>query len=182
MVDACRALENATAFPRSVRIQIPRMLLALYEIRNNRNAGHVGADVDPNHMDTSVVLSMAKWTIRELVRVFHGTTTDEATKVVEGLTDRTVPLLWKVGDRVRVLGSKLSASDKMLVVLYGRAAAMEARELAETIEYGNLSRFRKEILQHAHKDDLVHYDKSTDSVVLSPVGVRHVEKEIPLEV
>jgi hypothetical protein len=158
------------------------MLLALYEIRNNRNVGHVGADVDPNHTDASVVLSMAKWMIGELGRIFHGTTTDEAMKVVEELTDRTVPLLWKVGDRVRVIGSKLSARDKMLVVLYGRAAAMDARELAETIEYGNLSKFRKEILQHAHKDDLVYYDKSTDSVVLSPIGVRHVEEEIPLEV
>src|SRR5262245_45104308 len=37
MVDACRALEKADAsrFSRSVRIQIPRMMIALYEIRNN---------------------------------------------------------------------------------------------------------------------------------------------------
>src|SRR5262245_16799160 len=48
MVDACRALETASPFPRAIRIQIPRMLVALYEIRNNRNVGHVGADVDPN--------------------------------------------------------------------------------------------------------------------------------------
>jgi len=56
----------------------------------------------------------------------------------------------------------------MLAVLYGRAAAMDARELAETIEYGNLSRFRKEILQYAHKDDLVHYDPTfrTSSFIL----------------
>src|SRR5262245_2459260 len=34
MYDACRALEHAnSSFPRSVRIQIPRMLIALYEIR-----------------------------------------------------------------------------------------------------------------------------------------------------
>src|SRR5438034_1154534 len=57
MVDACRALEQADAarFPRSVRIQIPRMLVALYEIRNNRGVGHVGGDVVPNHMDAVAV-------------------------------------------------------------------------------------------------------------------------------
>jgi hypothetical protein len=43
ILDACKALENAVGFPRSVRIQIPRMLIGLYEIRNNRNVGHVGA-------------------------------------------------------------------------------------------------------------------------------------------
>src|SRR5579859_6539892 len=54
MVDACKALEAADSakFPRSVRVQIPRMLMSLYEIRNNRGVGHVGGDVDPNHMDS----------------------------------------------------------------------------------------------------------------------------------
>ena len=32
----------------SVRIQISRMIVALYEVRNNRNVGHVGSEVDPN--------------------------------------------------------------------------------------------------------------------------------------
>lgn len=47
MVDACERLEQAPAskFPRSVRIQIPRVLIAFYEIRNNRGVGHVGGDV-----------------------------------------------------------------------------------------------------------------------------------------
>src|SRR6266516_699533 len=80
MVDACRALEKADAakFPRSVRIQIPRMLLGLYEVRNNRGVGHVGGDVDPNCMDASIVLATAKWLLAELVRVFHGVDTSEA--------------------------------------------------------------------------------------------------------
>ncbi len=58
MVDACKKLEtdtDAKAVPRSIRIQIPRMLVALYEIRNNRNVGHVGGDIDPNHMDAMCV-------------------------------------------------------------------------------------------------------------------------------
>src|SRR5687768_6834774 len=62
MVDACRALEQAPpTFPRSVRIQIPRMIIALYEIRNNRGVGHVGGDVNPSHMDATAVLYMSKW-------------------------------------------------------------------------------------------------------------------------
>lgn len=63
MVNACRGLETAddSVFPRSVRIQIPRMLIALNEIRNNRGAGHVGGDVNPNEMDSRVVLEMSKW-------------------------------------------------------------------------------------------------------------------------
>src|SRR2546428_9970348 len=47
MVQSCMDLAkaDATRFPRSVRIQIPRLLIALYEVRNNRGVGHVGGDV-----------------------------------------------------------------------------------------------------------------------------------------
>ena len=63
MIDACRKLEQAdkNSFCRSVRIQIPRMLVALYEVRNNRGVGHVGSDIDPNHMDALAVLNISKW-------------------------------------------------------------------------------------------------------------------------
>src|ERR1700729_2865234 len=45
-VTACRQLESNTHVPRSFQILIPRMLPALYEVRNNRNVGHTGGDVD----------------------------------------------------------------------------------------------------------------------------------------
>ena len=55
-VGACKKLESNTGVPRSFQILIPRLLPALYEIRNNRGVGHVGGDVDPNHMDAQAVL------------------------------------------------------------------------------------------------------------------------------
>jgi len=42
--DACKQLETKyTAANRSPRIQIPRVIVALYEIRNNRGVGHAAA-------------------------------------------------------------------------------------------------------------------------------------------
>ena len=35
---------------------------------NNRNVGHVGGDVDPNHMDATGVLAQCNWVMGELVR------------------------------------------------------------------------------------------------------------------
>ena len=58
-VAACRKLEQNTQIPRSFQILIPRLLPALYEVRNNRGVGHVGGDVDPNHMDAQFVVSAA---------------------------------------------------------------------------------------------------------------------------
>ena len=63
--DACTKLESNSGVPRSFQILIPRLLPALYEIRNNRSVGHVGGDVDPNHMDSAAVLAMCNWVMCE---------------------------------------------------------------------------------------------------------------------
>jgi hypothetical protein len=175
-------LEQATTFPRSIRIQIPRVLVALYEIRNNRNVGHVGSDVNPNHMDATVVYGMMRWVMSELVRIFHSVTTDEATDIIDALTEREVPLLWRIGDRVRVLGSGMSAKDKTLALLYGSAGALPVKDICASIEYANASQFRQKVLKPAHKADLLHFDKKADTVTITPVGVRYVEQNVPLTV
>jgi hypothetical protein len=183
MADDCRKLEQAgSTFPRSIRIQIPRMLIALYEVRNNRNVGHVGADVDPSHMDASVVFAMCQWIMAELVRVFHSVSTDEATAVVESLIERPVPLLWKVGERTRVLGPGMSAKDKMMALLYGSASPMTVREVVDSIEYSNPTRFRTGIVIPAHKAGLIDFNSKTGALVISPLGQQYVEKNVPLTI
>ena len=182
MVDACRSLEKATEFPRSVRIQMPRVLVALYEIRNNRNVGHVGADVDPNHMDAALVLAMAKWLLSELIRIFHNLRPEEAAAIVDRLVDRTVPLVWAVRGQKRVLSNELTATDKALVLLYSSSSDLPVKDLIRDTEYSNGSRFRAKVLSKAHRDNLVHFDKKADIVTLSPKGVNYVETKIALEV
>ncbi|MBL0767829.1 hypothetical protein JI743_03320 [Sphingopyxis sp. DHUNG17] len=178
MVDACRAFENETAFPRSVRFQIPKMLISLYEVRNNRNVGHVGADVDPNHMDATVVLSITQWIMAELVRLFHTVSTEEATEIVNSLVDRTFPLLWKVGDKVRILDPNMSAKDKCLALIYGSIGPQNVRFIVDSIEYSNITQFKIKVLKPMHKSKLIEYDRKNESVSISPLGTAYVEKNI----
>ena len=180
MYDACKGLEQASA-PRSIRIQIPRMLIALYEIRNNRGVGHVGGDVDPNQQDSTLVVAMSQWVMAELVRVFHNVDLDTAAGAVETLVERAIPLIWEVNGTLRVLNPSLTALEKSLAVLYSVGRVTAAR-LAEAIEYSNLSRFRSEVIGKAHSERLVNFDRNSDEVVLSPVGARYVETEISLQV
>jgi hypothetical protein len=125
MVAACRNLEKEQG-QRSARIQIPRMIVALYEIRNNRGVGHAGGDVDPNHMDATAVVYMSKWVVAELVRLLHGLTTDEATDLVDALVEREVALVWRSGDKRRVLATGLSLRKGTLLLLSGVAEARES--------------------------------------------------------
>lgn len=178
MVEACRALEHEPAFPRSIRIQLPRMLLALYEIRNGRGVSHVGGDVDPNHMDAVCVLEMSKWVMSELVRIFHDVRTEEATAVVDGLVERTLPIVWKVGENLRVLSSGMSMRDKTLLLLYHSRGAVDEEALCRWVEHSNATVFRRDVIRRAHKAKLVEYDPSGKTVEISPLGIAHVESTL----
>lgn len=184
MVDACKNLETSdqARFPRSVRIQIPRMLIALYEIRNNRGVGHVGGDVDPNEMDSKVVVEMAKWIMADLVRLFHNLTTEEATEVVEAVVERTIPVVWVIGDRRRVMKLGLPKKDETLLLLYSSTGAVRERDLLSWVEHSNPSVFRRQVLGRLHRDRLIEFDEATSYARISPMGIAYVEGMLPLEI
>jgi hypothetical protein len=176
MFQACRQIEQTSGISRSLKIQIPRVLVALYEIRNNRNVGHVGGEVDPNHMDAVCVLQMSKWLLAELVRIFHTCSVQEATAIVDALVEREVPLVWKVGERTRVLDANMSMKEKMLVLLHASAEPMQEQDLVASIEHSNPSVFRRDVLRAAHKRRLVEYDEGKRLVTISPLGIEAAEK------
>src|SRR5664280_1781181 len=97
-VNACKNLENYTHIPRSLQILVSRLLPPLYEVRNNRNVGHVGADVDSNQMDATLVVANASWIMGELIRIFHDTTLENAQDIVDRITSRKIPIIWDLGD------------------------------------------------------------------------------------
>lgn len=183
MYDACRALEqvDSAIFSRSVRIHIPRMLVALYEVRNNRNVGHVGGDVDPNHMDSVYVLYTSKWIMSELVRHFHKVDIVTATNTVDALVERTLPLIWEVGEVKRVLKPNLLMKDKVLALLYSCAGAVSESDLFRWAEHSNITNFRRDVLMKAHNDKLIEYDKGNRTAHLSPLGIQYVEQKVPLD-
>jgi hypothetical protein len=178
MVDACKALEGGTRQERAIRIQIPRMIVALYEVRNNRNVGHVGGDVDPNHMDALVVLQMAKWIVAEFVRVLHDVDVDDAAETVEALVERETPLIWEVNGARRVLDTSLSMRDKTLLLLHASDGPLAERDLVSWVEHTNASTYRRDVLKKAHKARLVEYHQAAGTVTISPRGIEVVEDDI----
>lgn len=180
-LQACRDLETVGGHVcRSVRIQIPRLLIAIYEVRNNRNVGHIGGDVDPNEMDATFVLQSAKWIMAELVRVFHQIDPKDAANLVKALTERTIPLVWETGENKRVLNPDLPYPIQTLILLESCGSAVGSADLLRWTEYKNSTRFRKLVLHRLHKDRLIEFNPKTDTVALSPLGAQYVEKNVVL--
>jgi len=168
-VGACRALERNTGVPRSFQILIPRLLPALYEIRNSRNVGHVVGDVNPDFMDSSAVVSMSSWILAELVRVFHDITTDEAQGVVSELSERRLPLVWRSGELRRVLKPELPLKSQVLLLLASSPGRIRVEDLLRWTGYKGKPYFTR-ILRKLHNARLIEFYEASGEAELLPPG------------
>lgn len=176
---SCERLEQAdkAVYSDSVRITIPRVLVGLYDVRNRRGVGHVGGDVDANHMDAEFVIHSAQWVMAEFVRHFHATTVSEATQVVDALVDRTLPLIWNVGVVTRLLDTNLSLGDGTLLLLYSASGPVTDKSLAESLEQNRIANYKR-VLNRLHSQRHIEYQERTGLVTLSPRGVKYVEERV----
>jgi hypothetical protein len=129
-------------------------------------------------MDAMFVLLNAKWIVAELVRVVHEMPIEDAVALIDSLVEREVPLVWRVGDKRRVLDAKMSMKDKTLLLLHGLTGPIGEGVLYDWAEHSNMSVYRRDILRVAHKAKLVAYDSDNKTVVISPRGVAYVEERL----
>jgi hypothetical protein len=176
---ACWALEQKYAHvpdSRSARILIPRMMIGLYDIRNNRGVGHAGAEVDPNHMDSTVVLYTAKWLMAELVRLLHTLHIDEATAIMDGLVEREVAWVWTHGDKKRVLRIGMTWKQQTLVLLLTETGDVAEADLFRWLEHPGLASLRKDVLKQLHKARQIDYDTANRTIRLLSPGITAAEE------
>ncbi|GGA44623.1 hypothetical protein [Dyella nitratireducens] len=173
---ACQAMENMVPVPvgdRSLRILIPRLLPALYEVRNNRNVGHVGGDVVANKMDSSFVREAAAWVVAELVRITHGVSTSDAQDAVDALVERANPLVWEVDGIKRVLSAGVKISDEVLLLLYSTPGWTKTSDL-KVWAHNNANINR--VLAGLFGKRLI--EVRTDKAMITPLGVKFVETKL----
>ncbi len=177
----CRNLVESpkTAGPESLRTVVPRALVFVYTLRNKRGIGHVGGDVDANHIDAMTIARACDWIVCELIRTFHNLSLEEAQDLVDNLAQRNLPEVWNVAGKKRVLRDGLCFKDQVLLLCYvAQENAVFAEDLLSWVEYANVSRFRSAVLGSLHAARLIEYDRDNDQVILSPKGVQEVETRI----
>jgi hypothetical protein len=104
-------------FPDSLRIHIPRILRAAYDIRSKRGVAHIGK-INPNLMDATFVVSACDWIIAEFIRLYHTGDSNEAQKIIDSIVQRKVPVIEEFGNAFKVLNPDLSVTNKILLILY----------------------------------------------------------------
>jgi len=168
-VGACRRLEQNKHVPRSFQILIPRLLPALFEVRNNRGVGHAGGDVDPNHMDATFVMTSCNWIMAELARVYHNLSIKDAQALVDSLVERRIPLVWEGESIRRVLDPTMKLRHQILVLLSTSTGPVATSDLLVWTDYKNHSYFVK-LLRGMHSERLLQLSGGEAHVQILPPG------------
>jgi len=176
-------LEKADSkFPQSIRIQIPRTLQVIYDIRNKRDVGHIGGDVDSNFTDATLSLVCSNWVMTEFVRIYYTSDIATAQNLVNSIVKIRIPLIQDFNGFLKILKPDLKLPEKVLAFLYYRgsegATVKELNQwLANRVQTGymNLTLGKLE-----HEKAFVH--REGDRYFITDTGRIYVEKNIPFTV
>jgi hypothetical protein len=177
-------LEKADAkkFPQSIRIEIPRTLQIIYDIRNKRDVGHAGGDVDANFSDATLSLVCCNWVMTEFLRIYYTSDIATAQKLVDSLVKIRIPLIQDFNGFLKLLNPKLSLPNKIMALLYYRhsdGATVEELNLwlANRIrrDYMNLTLDKLE-----HERAFIH--REDERCFITDTGKKYVEMNIPFQI
>ena len=181
LIDSDRFFEKLKQIPRdnqpdSIRLNIPRVIRVIYDIRNNRDAAHLGDGIDPNLQDATLVISNVDWMLAEFVRLYHGVDANEAQTIVDGLVVRVVPAVQDFQGFLKVLSPNLKATQYILLLLYERGTAgAEFRELQTWVRPTMRANLRATLARLVHDAAFVHEDG--EKLYITKLGAREVEKK-----
>lgn len=173
-LNACLALGSRPAKSDSARLMIPRVLIGLYDVRNRRDVGHVGGEVNSNRMDATLVAGNVRWVMAELVRMFHDADIATAQATVDALVDRTIPVIWEVDGVTRVLDHKLPLKDKVLLLLYASPQGLSEKSMMASLGLTKIYSLKR-VLKPLHDEVMVHHRGTDGWVTISPKGVDDAE-------
>lgn len=162
-------------FPESIRVHIPRAIRVVYDIRNKRDTAHLADDIDPNLQDATLVVSTLDWILAEFIRLYHGVSADEATKIIEAMVTRKVPVIEDFDGFLKVLNPSLKVSGYVLVLLYERGTAGATfAELERWIRPSMRANLRRTL--NGMVDDALLHENDAGLFLLTKLGRQEVEK------
>lgn len=164
----------AAQHPDSVRLDIPRALRVVYDIRNKRDNAHLADGIDPNLQDASLVVAVLDWVLAEFIRLYHSVPANMAQNMVASVVTRSAPAIEDFDGFLKVLRSDLGASDFVLLLLYQRGLQGATFEDLESWVRPKMRRnLRRTLSSLQHDKAFIH--GSTGTFWITRSGQNYVE-------
>ncbi len=166
---------NSSLFSDTVRIVIPKACLLIYEIVNNRGGRHAADDIDPNSMDTEVIMPTMSWILAELFRFSSkGIDPESAKTVIQSVTKRIYPHFEEIDGRPYINIKNLDGLSTALLILYYKyPSRILRRDLVEFVERHG---FKKNTARTSVHRVMNLVDDQNGSLKLRGTGIQRAEE------
>ena len=163
-------------FNESIRLHIPRTIRVIYDIRSKRDSVHLG-NIDPNLMDATLILNCCKWVLAELFRMELQIPVNEAQKTINYLIEKKIPIVQDFDGFLVTLNPRLSARDRILVLLYYRGKEGATREdLSLWLPPKMKNQLTTNLSRLQYNNNFIHRAKS--QIYITRAGEQFVEDNI----
>lgn len=175
--DECRKFESSlsSSINDTLKLHVPRVLIALYNIRNHRGVGHIGGDINPNSSDANLLVTGCDWILAEFIRLVYSCDITTASNLVKNIIKRPTFFVYAFGDRKRVLKIKGYENKVLLLLLEEYPNSVSDETLYEWTEHSHSTVF-KAMLKRMHKDDMIDYHNQ--QCVITTIGITEAENII----
>lgn len=171
-------VQNNPAVPEGLRFHVLRCAELLLDIRNRRDVGHLGADIDVSEMDSRLVLRLVSWVMAEIVREETQLPSDEAQAIIDRLSSREMSMVEIVDGDLLVTATQFEAIERALIALYHSFPnPVNINTLRESVRYANKTRFNK-LLEKKASEALIHI--KGENIFLTGKGAAFVDENIRL--
>src|SRR6185312_7184188 len=111
--------KNQHAFPhRRTALHLCRVLRTIYKFRSQRGAVHIDPDYTANEMDSTLIMSLVRWTMSELLRVFWTGPKTGIAQVVREIVRFEVPAILVIDNKPLVLRTDCTVEQEILLLLH----------------------------------------------------------------
>lgn len=157
----------------ALRIHIPRVLLAVYGMRNKRGIGHLSI-VSANKQDSLFILHACKWVLSEIVRLGSNLDMSQTSAVVDRISSRQISAIWFDGESEIILADGLTLREQVILFLVHKTeAAIE--NLSDAT--GSQITYLRKIAKTLAKEKLIVF-KDNNLLKITPKGHQFFEDTI----
>jgi len=148
-------MENSTLND-SLRITVPRLVIAMYTVRSRRGVSHIASEVSANKVDAMLLLTTSRWILAEFVRLYHNTSHDEAQRAVDLLALAETPIVEDFEGVSRVITYRsLAIPSQILLLLLNISGSVSTLEDMVNSIKGTPAAIRR-ASRRLHEENRVH--------------------------
>jgi hypothetical protein len=123
-----REIENDVNLTESLRVLVPKVAQAIYQIRSKRGAVHV-KEIGARQIDAALCVQAASWIIAELLRLYHIDDEDSVMQAMGLLARSQTPLIEMFGDEAVVTSKVPGDIELLLLVTKSEPTGIDRRTL-----------------------------------------------------